>query len=211
MKKQNKEVFWISYGDIMTSLFFIMLVLFGLYQLRVSVSLNQLKEIKQIQLALENLDTKYFKFDDKNKRYKLITDVKFNSNSYDITDIHIEKRKIILEAGENIYQLMKKLNEENPTINYLLIIEGNTQRALNNHLLRPTDGYRLSYNRALSLMYYWQSNGLNFKDLNNCELLIVGSGYFSKSREKNELENRKFTIQITPKIGEYISTKKASQ
>ncbi len=211
MKKQNKEIFWISYGDIMTSLFFIMLVLFGLYQLRVSVSLNQLKEIKQIQLALENLDTKYFKFDDKNKRYKLITDVKFNSNSYDITDIPIEKRKIILEAGENIYQLMKKLNEENPTINYLLIIEGNTQRALNNHLLRPTDGYRLSYNRALSLMYYWQSNGLNFKDLNNCELLIVGSGHFSKSREKNELENRKFTIQITPKIGEYISTKKASQ
>jgi hypothetical protein len=32
--------------------------------------------------------------------------------------------------------------------------------------------------------------------------MIVGSGYFGKSRELNEDENRKFTIQITPKIGE---------
>ena len=205
MKKQNKEVFWISYGDIMTSLFFIMLVLFGLYQLRVSASLNELKEIKQIQLALENLDSRYFKFDDKNKRYKLNTEVNFNSNSFDITDIPLEKRKLVLEAGRNIYELMEKLKDENPNINYLLIIEGNTQRSMKNHLLRPTDGYRLSYNRALSLMYYWQTNGFDFKRLENCELLIVGSGYFSKSRELNEVENRKFTIQITPKIGEFIT------
>ncbi|MFV0218391.1 hypothetical protein OBK16_12035 [Empedobacter falsenii] len=205
MKKQNKEVFWISYGDIMTSLFFIMLVLFGLYQLRVSASLNELKEIKQIQLALENLDSRYFKFDDKNKRYKLNTEVNFNSNSFDITDIPLEKRKLVLEAGKNIYELMEKLKDENPNINYLLIIEGNTQRSMKNHLLRPTDGYRLSYNRALSLMYYWQTNGFDFKRLENCELLIVGSGYFSKSRELNEVENRKFTIQITPKIGEFIT------
>lgn len=205
MKKQNKEVFWISYGDIMTSLFFIMLVLFGIYQMRVSASLNELKEIKQIQTALENLDARYFKFDEKNKRYKLSTDVNFHSNSYNILDIPPEKRLILKEAGKNIYDLMVKLNKENPNINYLLIIEGNTQRTMKNHLRRPTDGYRLSYNRALALMYYWHINGYDFRNLDNCELLIVGSGYFSKSREKNEIENRKFTIQITPKIGEFIA------
>lgn len=205
MKKQNKEVFWISYGDIMTSLFFIMLVLFGLYQLRVSASLKELKEIKEIQYALENLDKRYFKFDAKNKRYKLTTDVNFKSNSYSILDIPSEKRLLIKEAGKNIYDLMVKLNEENPNVNYLLIIEGNTQRAMKNYLLRPTDGYHLSYNRSLSLMYYWQMNGYDFKNLNNCEILIVGSGYFSKSREENEIENRKFTIQITPKIGQFIT------
>lgn len=205
MRKQNKEVFWISYGDIMTSLFFIMLVLFGLYQLRVSASLNELKEIKEIQFALENLDKRYFKFDEKNKRYKLITDVNFKSNSYSILDIPTEKRLIIKEAGKNIYDLMMKLKKENPNVNYILIIEGNTQRTMKNHLMRPTDGYRLSYNRALALMYYWLICGYDFRKLDNCELLIVGSGYFSKSREDNEIENRKFTIQITPKIGEFIS------
>jgi len=205
MKKQNKEVFWISYGDIMTSLFFIMLVLFGLYQLRVSASLNELKEIKEIQFALENLDKRYFKFDEKNKRYKLTTDVNFKSNSYSILDIPTEKRILIKEAGKNIYELMEKLKQENPNVNYLLIIEGNTQRAMKNHLMRPTDGYRLSYNRALALMYYWLISGYDFRKLDNCELLIVGSGYFSKSREENEIENRKFTIQITPKIGEFIT------
>lgn len=205
MRKQNKEVFWISYGDIMTSLFFIMLVLFGLYQLRVSASLNELKEIKEIQFALENLDKRYFKFDEKNKRYKLTTDVNFKSNSYSILDIPTEKRLIIKEAGKNIYDLMMKLKKENPNVNYILIIEGNTQRTMKNHLMRPTDGYRLSYNRALALMYYWLISGYDFRKLDNCELLIVGSGYFSKSREDNEIENRKFTIQITPKIGEFIS------
>ena len=205
MKSYNRDGFWISYGDIMTSLFFIMLVLFGLYQLRVSASLNELKEIKEIQFALENLDKRYFKFDEKNKRYKLTTDVNFKSNSYSILDIPTEKRILIKEAGKNIYELMEKLKQENPNVNYLLIIEGNTQRAMKNHLMRPTDGYRLSYNRALALMYYWLISGYDFRKLDNCELLIVGSGYFSKSREENEIENRKFTIQITPKIGEFIT------
>lgn len=203
-KNSNKEVFWISYGDIMTSLFFIMLVLFGLYQLRVSASLNQLNEIKKIQIALENLDTRYFKYDENNKRYKLNADVNFQSNSFDMLDIPLEKRVVVLDAGKNIFELMTKLNIENPNINYLLIIEGNTQRFNNNFISSPDVGYRLSYNRALALVSYWKENGIDFKRFNNCELLIVGSGYFSKSREENEVENRKFTIQITPKIGEFI-------
>ncbi|KHJ36702.1 hypothetical protein PBAC_31280 [Pedobacter glucosidilyticus] len=164
---------------------------------------EELDEIHRIQEALEKLDKKYFVFDPRNKRYKLKTDINFRSNSYDIADIPTSLRLDLLNAGKSIYQLMNKLTSENPNVNYLLVIEGNTQRSANNHLSIPDVGFKLSYNRSLSLVNYWQSNGINFKDFDNCEILISGSGYFGKSREKNEAENRKFTIQITPKIGDF--------
>jgi outer membrane protein OmpA-like peptidoglycan-associated protein len=117
-----------------------------------------------------------------------------------------------VKAGESLYGLMENVVKTNPEINYLLIVEGNTQRALlpdgtwNNESLRDV-GYNLSYRRALSLVNFWASSGLDFKDIDNCEVLISGSGYYGKSREKmvnsvsDSPNNRKFTIQITPKIG----------
>ena len=217
--EKKRDFFWLSYSDLMTSLFFVMLVLFVLVytmQNKMIGELNEknnelkaakveLDEIKRIQEALEKLDPNYFLYDKRNKRYKLKVDVQFNSNSSQITDIPIAIREEILGAGKSIHKLMTQLTKENPNVNYLLIIEGNTQRSGNNFIIIPDVGYRLSYNRALSLINYWQSNGLDFKKFSNCEILISGSGYFGKSRENRESENRKFTIQITPKIGDMKS------
>lgn len=207
--EKKRDFFWLSYSDLMTSLFFVMLVLFVLVYTMQNKMIGELKaakieldEIKRIQAALEKLDSTYFLFDKRNKRYKLKTDVKFNSNSAAITDIPVPIRMEILKAGQSIFVLMENLTNENPDVNYLLIVEGNTQRSGDNFKVSPDVGYRLSYNRALSLLNYWQNNGLDFKSFENCEILISGSGYFGKSREKNEGENnRKFSIQITPKIG----------
>jgi hypothetical protein len=44
------------------------------------------------------------------------------------------------------------------------------------------------------------SNSLDFKKFKNCEIIIAGSGYFGKSRDENEELNRRFSIQITPKL-----------
>lgn len=232
MAKSNnkkKDFFWLSYSDLMTSLFFVMLVLFILVfaiqknmiseldetnenltaaNEELKAAKEELDEIKRIQKALEKLDPNYFLYDKRNKRYKLKVDVQFNSNSAAITDIPISIRKEFLEAGKKIHALMSQLTKDNPNVNYLLIIEGNTQRSGDNYLRIPDDGYRLSYNRALALINYWQNNNLDFKEFHNCEILITGSGYFGKSREKNESENRKFTIQITPKIGDMKKLKK---
>lgn len=216
LNEKKRDLFWLSYSDLMTSLFFVMLVLFVLVynmQNKMIGELNQknkelkaakveLDEIKRIQEALEKLDPTYFLYDKRNKRYKLKVDVQFNRNSSKINDIPILVRYEIYEAGKSIYQLMTQLTKENPNVNYLLIIEGNTQRSGNNFIKIPDIGYRLSYNRALSLINFWQSKGLDFKNFSNCEILISGSGYFGKSRESKESENRKFTIQITPKIGD---------
>lgn len=207
--EKNRDFFWLSYSDLMTSLFFVMLVLFILVYTMQAKMIGELKvkaveldQIHRIQEALEKLDKNYFAFDPRNKRYKLKTDINFNPNSYNILDIPPPLRLNLLKAGKSIYKLMSKLTAENPNVNYLLVIEGNTQRTINNYINMPDLGYKLSYNRSLALVNYWQQNGINFRSFNNCEILIAGSGYFGKSRDKNETENRKFTIQITPKIGE---------
>lgn len=206
---KKKDFFWLSYADLMTSLFFVMLVLFVIVfsiQTRVinqlTAAKKELDEIHKIQQALERLDKRYFVFDPRNKRYKLKVDVNFRGNSSNILDFPYNIRKDLLESGKSLLTLMTELTKKNPNVNYLLVVEGNTQRSSGNFIYIPDQGYKLSYDRSLSLVNFWQNNGINFKAFNNCEILITGSGYFGKSREANENENRKFTIQITPKIGD---------
>jgi outer membrane protein OmpA-like peptidoglycan-associated protein len=215
LKKQS--FFWASYADLMTSLFFIMLVLFVLTAVilkkQARASEQAIEKINQVVTALQLLDTNYFDYDEKSLRYKLNIDIVFRRDDDNIARATSRsQRDALVKAGESLYGLMENVVKTNPEINYLLIVEGNTQRALlpdgtwNNESLRDV-GYNLSYRRALSLVNFWASSGLDFKEIDNCEVLISGSGYYGKSREKmvnsvsDSPNNRKFTIQITPKIG----------
>jgi outer membrane protein OmpA-like peptidoglycan-associated protein len=95
-------------------------------------------------------------------------------------------------------------NKSTSDISYLLIIEGHAQRSIYNHVPNwmsdPDRGYELSYQRALALKNYWNEIGYDFNSFYNCEILVVGSGYFGKSRDIDEKKNKRFTIQITPKF-----------
>lgn len=206
MTGKSSGFFWPSFADLMTALFFIMLVLYVLTYLKLTnqqrATEQQLREIKRVQEAVKALPSEYFIYDPLNQRYKLNLNVNFSSNSSNINDLNEMVLVDLLEAGKSISALLKQLNNTNSKVSYLLIVEGNTQRSYDNYLKMPDVGYKLSYKRALALVNYWQNNGLDFKGISNCELMIVGSGYFGKARDTNEDENRKFTIQITPKIGE---------
>lgn len=212
MKKSG--FFWVSYADLMTSLFFIMLVLyvisFAILQTKqntLEAQANQLQEIKNIQKAIENLDTTFYHFDSENKRYKLNIDVRFKPNSSNILDIPNNTRRSLGEAGKNLYDKVKSIIDTSKTIDYLLIIEGNAQRSNNNWTRNPNMGYNLSYERALSLFNYWKKIGADFNSLGSqCEVILAGSGYFSQSRdEENENNNRRFTIQVTSKVGKFLN------
>ena len=216
MKRSN--IFWVSYSDLLTSLFFVMLVLyiitFVILQQKLGVieaDARKLKEIENVEKALQTLDTTYFTFDNENKRYKLNVDVKFESNSWDITDIPYSNRLKIIEAGRNLYEKMEAVIDTNKKsdIDYLMVVEGNTQRSNNNWINNPDGGYRLSYKRALALFNFWEDNGVNFRELGTqCEVIIAGSGYFSQSRDTiNEENNRRFTIQVTSKVGKFLHKK----
>ena len=214
MKKTG--FFWVGYADLMTSLFFIMLVLYVISftilkskQSELQAAADQLEMINNVQLALEGLDPDYFSFDHVNKRYRIKNDISFESGSSDITNIPLAKRKELFKAGTALYNKVKGIIRDNPKVDYLLIIEGNTQRSYNNWITMPNKGYELSYKRALSLFNYWKSRGLDFRDLGSqCEIIIAGSGYFGYSRDiDNESNNRKFSIQVTSKVGKFLNKK----
>lgn len=175
-------------------------------QNQIEADARQLNEIKNIQTALENLDTSYFAFDAVNKRYRMKIDVSFNSGSADILDITPSIRQEVYEAGLELYEQVKEITAANPNVDYLLVIEGNTQRSDFNWVRIPDVGYNLSYKRALALFNYWKGRGLDFREIGpQCELIIAGSGYFGYSRDSiNEVNNRKFSIQITSKVGKLI-------
>jgi hypothetical protein len=215
MKKSG--FFWVSYADLMTSLFFIMLVLYVItfsilqsQQGALRAKEKQLEAIKNVQKAIENLDPTYYQFDEENKRYKLNIDVNFKPNSSNITDIPPDKRLEMIKAGKNLYSKIKSIIDTSSTIDYLLIIEGNTQRYNDNWKTSPDIGYKKSYERALSLYTFWQKNGYDFSDLGSqCEVIIAGSGYFSQSRDlKDENNNRRFSIQVTSKVGKFLIDEK---
>lgn len=223
MKKNKKEsFFWTSYSDLMTSMFFIMLVLFVVtvallhkemvkigeeretMRIERDVTQAQLDKIKEIQEATQTIDTTYFRFDKNFNRHTLknIT-VSFDTYSSDINDIPQDVRKTLAEAGEAIRESLLEAQNNTPEAKFLLIIEGQTSN----------DGYvanyELSYSRALSLVKFWSSQKIYFDEaggIHNCEVIISGSGRSSQFRElpdnKYNVKNQRFVIHIIPKPGE---------
>ncbi len=207
---KSKNLFWVSYSDMMTSMFFIMLVLFilavGYLYLQKRATEEQIREIKNIQTALRNIQDEDFTFNPESYRYYLDADINFPSNSADITDLEPHTRERLINLGNTLYNSLDSLIHKKENINYLMIIEGNTQRSDQNWEQIPNVGYKLSYRRALALFNFWKNKGINFYKLApQCEVLIAGSGYFGQSRVEEEWKNRRFTIQITSKVGKYLS------
>lgn len=204
MSKVKKEsFFWTSYSDLMTSLFFVMLVLFVLtivmlhkrmVQLEIAENLaqEQIDKIEEIEQATKDIDPNYFIYNDEYKKHILNINVNFPSGVSDMNSIDTTTQEKLIEAGRVIQGLI----EEKTTkygIQYLLIIEGQASR--DNY----ARNYELSYARALNLSHFWKENGLDFGS--NCELLISGIGTGGIMREKEELKNQRFLIHIIPKPG----------
>lgn len=231
--------FWISYADLMTSLFFIMLVLFivlvgrlvstgnGIDVVALQEEIDALQrenqelknEIKKIsgekdateeQLSKlaelfnvqEKIDQRYFTYDANFKRFTLKNfSAKFNTQSSQITDIPLDQRNELLKIGKSLKQTFEKAQEDTTTkeAQYLLIVEGQASNDSYPH------NYELSYERALSLVKYWNSNGIKFPS--NCEIIISGSGKSSIFRDKPDVppKNQRFVIHIVPKPGKIPS------
>lgn len=72
--KQKESFFWTSYSDLMTSLFFIMLVLFVLVIVllhkRMEATERELAEIKLVQKSTEDLSKQYFEYNPFYKKLK---------------------------------------------------------------------------------------------------------------------------------------------
>lgn len=208
MNNNKEDFFWPSYVDLMTSLFVVMLVLFVLsYKLfkdkesELLVQIEQLNKIREIEAALKGLEGKYFRFDPVNKRHELKVQTKFDPNSWVIKE---SDKADLYAAGLTLKKIIDNIKQDQG-VKYLVIIEGMAARDPhdpNFHLRERDYGYQLSYNRALALLNLWQSRNITF-DEKRFEVIIAGSGFYGSGRYKGarEYDNKRFLIQVIPKIG----------
>ena len=188
MSKNRSNTFWLSYSDLMTSLFFIMLVLFIVCVVKmkgintqldkeVNAKEEQLRKIEELNNSIKEIDNKYFEYDEQFKRHTLKDiEVSFNTYSSNINDIGQEQLDKLLKAGQAIVRFMNSAKNKIPEAQYILIVEGQSSKDY------YTRNYELSYERALALIKFWSNNGIEFDTLGNCEVLISGSGQSSKFR-----------------------------
>jgi len=198
MSKLKKEsFFWTSYSDLMTSMFFVMLMLFiltiALLHRKIVVTQGQIDKIKEIEEAVNKIDLTYFEYNKVYKKHILKIMVNFPLGVSDINVIDSHTQNELIEAGRSIQSTLEKISREYPKIQYLLIIEG--QASKDNY----SRNYELSYERALALRRLWSDNNIDFGD--NCEVLISGSGIGGSMRENEERLNQRFLIHIVPKPG----------
>lgn len=202
MSKHKKEsFFWTSYSDLMTSLFFVMLVLFvlviALLHKKISeqaLKLEEFEKIEEIKQSLNNIDSTYFAYNPDYKKHILKIRVNFPTGKSDISNIDNNTLQALEKAGKAVKKQIDEITKTNPEIQYLLIIEG---QASNDNF---TQNYELSYERALALSRFWQDSSIDFGK--NCEVLISGSGTGGSMRDSIEKNNQRFLIHIIPKTGE---------
>lgn len=209
-KKRKESYFWTSYSDLMTNLFFVMLMLFILaiallHREMVQIGKErdatkaEIEKINEIRNAIQNIDTTYFQYVPEYKKHILKTKVKFRSGSSNMNDLDQETQKELLAVRDTIKSFLENLLKKDSEASYLLIIEGQASKdgyALNN---------QLSYERALSLFKFWfpdqKSTTLRFFNM-PCEVVIAGAGFMEgKPRDSDNSSNQRFLIQIMPQSG----------
>ncbi len=247
-KRKKTDSFWLSYSDLMTSLFFIMLVLFivcivvmksapddvstlkdriaQLEQDNTSLkkALNEsTKKISGLEEAIQEYavkQTEYEKLLNLNNTFKSLSDNSslrydethktFIAKDFEGVEIFEPNESVIKQTylstvdkvGKDLQKLLKELDKTgSKSISYLLVIEGNTANTWD-HKFNVNDqaSYILSYRRAMALYKRWLDKGINLRQYNT-EIQICGSGMNGINRDtKKEENNKRFVIQIIPKI-----------
>lgn len=207
MKKNKNSYFWTSYSDLMTSLFFVMLVLFALTTIMLKRQNDQieadkeatdkeLEAIRKIEESTRDLEGEYFGYDSVYNKFILNIDCQFPVRKYEINLLNEDTRRKLMDAGQQIKNFLERHSENQ----YLVIVEG--QASADSEKFTEFN-YNLSFQRALSLIKFWATNPNVKFSSNNCELQIAGSGDGRLSaktmRDSVNEKNQRFLIYIIPK------------
>ena len=211
----------------MTSMFFVMLVLFVLCMALAYKDNIKLREtLVQLDDALSNANARKEQLE---QLLQLESQFEELSNSSSLQ--YVEKKKMFVakdfigieifkpeddvikpefigkvdSVGMELQRLVKRLHEKNPDINFQLVIEGNAaipwkELRSGNYNEDDLEMYKLSYRRALALYRRWREKGINLRHYNT-EIIIAGSGFNGTNRDMQiEDNNKRFVIQIIPKV-----------
>lgn len=234
MKKSN--FFWVSYADLMTSLFFIMLVLYVITFIFLEKNEDELRkmveDLKKKEIALKENEDKLRESQEKlrieNERLNKLLKLEeiFKPLEIDESFIYLPACKKYLvkdlmgveifkpnqatvkpeyltttiNIGHKIEAFLKDLNSKHKELSYLLVIEGNMANTYDKRIDKDYGwGYSKSYERALAVYEVWKKNGINFRDL-SVEVMLCGSGFNGLCRDRIEENNKRFSVQIIPKL-----------
>lgn len=195
MRQRNKDSFWPTYVDIMTTLFAIMVVLFAVSYSRFRVKeaelkkiVNKYEEIQSIYKVVENIDSTYFEFNPQYVKHIFRIQVTYQKGKFSLYELEEDQtniedaeqlRRKIVDAGKEIQKTIISLqNSESmkQDIKYLVVIEGQAS-ADGYHVSDYYNNDVLSYQRALALHRFWKEEAsINFSNMDKCELVISGSG-----------------------------------
>lgn len=214
----KKTLFWTSYSDLMTSLFFTMLVLFvvvviamGQTNIKLRELLNnttaekeQLERITHLKDQFQTLtESGSLEYDEEKCMFYVKDFVGIEIFEPNQGVIKPEYISTVDEVGKEIKNIINALNSNNGNFKFQLVIEGTAAipfRELVAKTYNPDNKeiYLLSYIRALALYERWKH--LKFRE-SNTEVIIAGSGFNGINRDKKvEDNNKRFVIQIIPKI-----------
>lgn len=220
-RRGNRESFWPSYVDIMTTLFAIMVILFVVsfsrfrnVEKELQKFAGKYREIEAIYDAVAKIDPNYFEFNKEYVKHIFKIQVTFQTGCFNISDqlqadldnpaLADSLRREIIRAGHEIERTISGLQKThaNQDIKYLVVIEG---QASKDGYGRGNDYFNndvLSYQRALNLRRFWQEHGIDFTSMSKCELVVSGSGEGGIPRVSgDESLNQRFLIHIVPVIG----------
>jgi len=212
MKKKGESFFWTSFSDLMTTLFFIMLVLYVLTYIMLKKKerelVNTVEDLKHklevYELVEQNLkplkqDTLLFRYEEDYKRFTLAFDVSFelaksqiargDLKNFDVTAAKIQSVGKQLQKTIDNLAANKAANPAMENVSYLVIISGYASHLLSGN---QSSDYNLSYQRAYNLWAYWKSIGIDF-EANKYEglidLQIAGNGWGGVGRFERDPQN----------------------
>ena len=210
--KKKNDYFWVSFSDLMTTLFFVMLVLFVLTvvylkieQAKTEATLEQFKKIVKLEEQFEPLqqDGDFFYLADCKKYVAsdLMGEEIFEPEKTDIRPKYINST---INVGKKLESFLNSLENKNPDFSYLLVLEGNMANTWDKRYSKNSEyGFKTSYERALAVYNLWLKNNIDFRK-SNVEVLISGSGFNGLCREEKEENNKRFSVQIIPKVSNKI-------
>jgi hypothetical protein len=190
----------------------------GYLQVKISENEKLIKELKIRELGLIqeterlqkllNLEEQFKPLINDNSFYYLPDCKKFIVRDLMGVEIFLPNKIVIkkefiqrtLSAGKKIEVFLKELSARNKEFSYLLVIEGNMANKWDQSISKDnTIGYTTSYQRALAVYNLWIRNGIDFRKY-NAEVLLCGSGFNGLCRDVIEENNKRFSIQIIPKV-----------
>lgn len=209
MKKSN--LIWLGYADLMTSLFFVMLVMFVVAFTKYIDLSNKVEGVKE-QIGELEVENKQL-IEQKNRlrvsqeKFKKINEIttaldKMSDESYfrfnkackrhelvhgglfDFNSFVIKgnQKPMLIQVGRELASIINQVKVEDG-VQYMLVIEGRAGRFEDEEMNSKYNTFakRLSYERAKALYDLWIDNYIRF-DEDLCQVIISGSGFEGSCR-----------------------------